>query len=69
MFNERKLKAQLVLANVTVKELCEKLGINESTFYRKVQNDGSFSREQINTMIEVLKIKEPMEIFFADELA
>ena len=69
MFDERKFKAQLILANVSVKELCAELNIDESTFYRKMKQNGAFSREQINKMIKLLGITEPMEIFFASELA
>lgn len=69
MFNKNKFKAQLVLSGITAKELAQKLGIDESTFYRKINEEGRFSRQEINTIIEVLKIENPMEIFFADSLA
>lgn len=69
MFDERRLRAQLVLRGMTVKELAEKLNMNESTFHRKVKADGAFSRQEINDMIDILGIDNPMEIFFADELA
>jgi transposase-like protein len=68
MFNERKFRAQLVLAGITVKELAEKLGINEATLYRKIGSDGRFTRQEINNLIEILDIKNPEEIFFAKEL-
>ena len=69
MFNKNRFKAQLALAGMTMRELAEKLDIDESTLYRKVNSGGSFTREEINKMIEILKIKEPMPIFFASELA
>lgn len=69
MFDERKLRAQLVLKGMTVKELAERLDMNESTFHRKVKSDGAFSRKEINDMIEILEIDNPMEIFFAEQLA
>ena len=68
MFDERRLRAQLVLKGMTIKELAEKLNMNESTFHRKMKADGSFSREEINSMIEILEIEDPMAIFFADQL-
>jgi len=68
MFNERKFRAQLVLAGITVKELAEKLGINEATLYRKIGSDGRFTRQEINNLIEILDIKNPEEIFFAKDL-
>lgn len=69
MFNKNRFKAQLALAGMTMRELAEKLDIDESTLYRKVNSGGSFTREEINKMIEILEIKEPMPIFFASELA
>ena len=69
MFDVRRFKAQLVLKGVTGKMLAEKLHINESTLYRKINANGDFSREEINIMIEYLEIENPLEIFFADELA
>ena len=69
MFNKNRFKAQLALAGMTMRELAEKLDIDESTLYRKVNSEGSFTREEINKMIEILEIKEPMTIFFASELA
>ena len=69
MFDERRFRAQLILAGVSMKELADKLGINESTIYRKIKQDGAFTREEINTMIEFLNISDPKDIFFTDKLA
>ena len=69
MFDEKRLRAQLALKGITVKALAEKLDMNESTFYRKVKDDGAFSRKEINMMIDILEIDDPMLIFFADQLA
>ena len=69
MFDKRKFLAQMTLRNVSKKTLAEKLGINEVTLYRKINNDGFFTRKEINTMIEFLAIENPAEIFFAEELA
>ena len=69
MFDRNRLKAQMVLNGVTAKQLCEALDIDESTFYRKLKNNGQFTREEIATMIKVLKIENPSEIFFINELA
>lgn len=65
MFDRRRLQAQMVLKGINAKKLSEALGINESTFYRKMNNDGDFSRQEINTIVEVLEIENPVDIFFA----
>lgn len=69
MFSKNKFRAAIALAGMTSKELAEKMGINESTLYRKINNDGSFSRSEINDIILILGISNPQEIFFAHELA
>ena len=68
MFDKRKFLAQMTLRDVTKKQLAEYLGINELTLYGKINNSGSFTRKEINSMIKYLRIENPAEIFFADEL-
>lgn len=65
MFNRNEFRAQIARAGKTNKEVAEYLGIDESTLYRKVQNNGSFTREEINKMILFLSIEQPEMIFFA----
>ena len=69
MFDKKRLQAQMVLAGMNVKDVSAALGINETTFYRKLNNDGDFSRKEISQLVEILKIEDPMLIFFADEIA
>lgn len=69
MFDERRFRAQLVLADISMKELSNILKINESTLYRKIKQDGAFTRDEINTMIDVLHIENPKDIFFTEKLA
>lgn len=66
MFNKTEFRVQVIRANKTNKEIADFLGINESTLYRKIENNGSFTREEINKLIEFLDIAEPKTIFFAD---
>lgn len=66
MFNKTEFRVQVIRANKTNKEIADFLGINESTLYRKIENNGSFTREEINKLIEFLDIAEPKPIFFAD---
>ena len=68
MFDEKRFRAQCILAGVSMKDLAAKLNVNESTLYRKIKQDGSFTREEINIMIDFLKIEDLKEIFFTDKL-
>lgn len=69
MFDKNRFRAQLALRGMTLRELAASLHINESTLYRKINADGDFSRDEINRMIEILNIEDPMGIFFTTELA
>ena len=50
MFDKNKFKACIVAAGKTAKDVAVILGINESTLYRKIANNGAFSREEIQKM-------------------
>ena len=69
MFNGKKLRAAMVMADVSVTELCKVLDIAPSTFYRKMEADGDFSRKEIATICQLLGIEEPQDIFFTEILA
>lgn len=69
MFNKRLFMAQTILAGVKMEDLARELGVAPSTLYRKINNDGSFTRKEINQMISILGIENPSDVFFADELA
>lgn len=66
MFDQRKLQAQMALKGVNAKEVAEAIDINIATFYRRLNNNGNFTRTDIQKMINFLDIKNPDEIFFAE---
>jgi DNA-binding CsgD family transcriptional regulator len=68
-FDKVEFEVALVRAGVSRKQLAEYLGIDVSTLYRKIENDGAFTREEIVKIVELLKIDSPMKIFFAPRLA
>lgn len=69
MFNRRRFQAQMVLMGISMKDLSKQLEINESTLYRKLGDDGNFSREEIGKIINILHIENPMDIFFDEGVA
>ena len=69
MFDEKRFRAQMALNGMKMKELASAIGIDESTMYRKISSGGNFMRDEINRIIDVLHIDNPMDIFFAQELA
>ena len=67
MFNQNLLKAKIIEKGTTVIDLCNKLGICEATFYRKLSRNGDFSRFEIKQIAESLYLspEERNAIFFA----
>ena len=47
-------------------DIALKIGITPKTFYAKMKN-GVFGSDEIEIMIDVLKIDDPAKIFFAKE--
>jgi DNA-binding XRE family transcriptional regulator len=58
------LKGIIVTKGYSQRKLAKELGITEKTFYSKM-NKGVFDSDEIENMIDILNIKNPVEIFFA----
>jgi DNA-binding Xre family transcriptional regulator len=58
------LKGIIVTKGYSQRKLAKELGITEKTFYSKM-NKGVFDSDEIENMIDILNIKNPIEIFFA----
>jgi len=59
-----RLKAQIILKNYTIKQIAKYLGISASTFYKKLNGKSDFTRGEIERLITILDITDPMGIFF-----
>ncbi|APC48269.1 phage repressor protein [Virgibacillus halodenitrificans] len=65
--NVNKLKGKIVENGLTVGELANQIGMDRSTLYRKISNDGdSLTIKDVNLICKVLKLtkEEAMSIFF-----
>lgn len=71
MVNVSKLKGKIVERNTTQEELATKIGIDKSTFYRKMKQDGSFSIKEVNLIVATLNLSkdEAKAIFFGETVA
>ena len=67
MLDVRALKAEMVRNNYTQTKMAAELGITSRTFYNKL-NSGEFGNKEMEIMIEKLKLKDPMSIFFAKQV-
>ena len=64
MVDTKRLKGVIVANGKTQKEVAKHLGISEKTFYTRMKN-GVFGSDEIEKMIDYLKIDDPISIFFA----
>lgn len=64
MLNKAKLKGVIVANELTQEKVASYLGITPRTFSAKLQK-GVFGSDEIEKMIDLLNIEDPMEIFFA----
>ena len=65
MFNLSEFRAAVARCGMTKKEVAEALGISEVTLWRKLNRNGDFTREEINILIDRLKIEDITAVFFA----
>lgn len=69
MFDKKRFKAAVVLAGLTLRQVAIELNIDEATLYRKMNGESDFYRREIQQLCDILEIKNPADIFFAQELA
>ena len=67
MLNKNALKAEIVRNGLTQKEVAEMIGVSEKTFISRMQR-GEFGTDEAEIMINRLGIKNPIDIFFANEV-
>ena len=66
MIDTRALCGVIVANGMTQQDVAFELGIAPKTFYLKMKK-GVFGSNEIEAMIKLLNIKNPMEIFFAEK--
>ena len=63
MVNVLALKAEIVRNGYTQSRLARELGMSSRTFSTRLKK-GVFGSDEIETIIQILRIKEPFPIFF-----
>nr|DAY16169.1 MAG TPA: antitoxin [Caudoviricetes sp.] len=66
MIKTDELRGIIAKNNLSQAKVAEVLGITPKTFYEKM-NRGVFGSDEIEAMIRLLKIDDPVAIFFARE--
>jgi ACT domain-containing protein len=50
-------------------DMCEKLGISRSAFYRKCNEKSEFTQKEIQIMVDFLELESPVGIFFTSRVS
>lgn len=70
MVNIQRLKGKIVEKGFTQKDLAKFIGIDRSTFYRKIKNKGqTFNIDEVGKIISTLNLNngDAIDIFFNDK--
>lgn len=63
--NKELLEYEMKKKGVSIKEMCDHLGISRSAFYRKCNGISEFTLPEVQRIVSVLELDTPMPIFFA----
>lgn len=67
--DKHRLYYEIRRRNYTINEFCQKVNISLSSFYRKAGGKTEFTLSEIQTILDVLELKNPMGIFFEAEVS
>ena len=62
--DKNKLFAEMRINGYSVQDMCDKLHISKSAFYRKCNGISEFTRKEIESIVSILGLTSPVEIFF-----
>ena len=68
MIQTDKLKGIIVEKGYSQNEVAKAIGITPKTFYDKMKK-GIFGSDEIQTMIDLLNIEDPVSIFFVNKVS
>ena len=69
MFDKAAFREAIDSSGKTAKEIAADIGIDESTFYRKINDNGRFTRQEIGKIADIFGMPKTISIFFAEALA
>lgn len=67
--NKALLEYEMKIKNIGIIEMCDKIGISRSAFYRKCNGISEFTQGEMQRIIDILELKDPCAIFFSKEVS
>ena len=62
------LKGEIARAGMSQSKLANMLGMSAKTFYSRMKK-GIFNSNEIDAMVDLLRIENPVQVFFAQKVA
>lgn len=53
----------------SIQEMCNRLDMSRSAFYRKCNGISEFTQGEIQKIVDILELDSPMGIFFAEKVS
>lgn len=63
------LEYEMKKCKITAEEMCKRLSISRSAFYRKCNGKSEFTLGEIKKIVDILSLESPVEIFFANQVS
>lgn len=63
------LEYEMKKRGVTTEDLCKKINMSRSAFYRKCNGISEFTLGEIKQIVSALGLDSPIDIFFAEEVS
>ena len=67
--DKARLMYEMAKKNVSIADMCEKLNMSRSAFYRKCRGVSEFTQGEIQKIVDILSLESPMGIFFAEKVS
>lgn len=67
--DKARLLYEMQKKGISIQEMCEKLGMSRSAFYRKCNEISEFTQSEIQKIVDILDLDSPMGIFFAEKVS
>ena len=58
------LEYEMKKRGIKIGDMCAKLGVSRSAFYRKCTGVSEFTQSEIQTIVDYMKLDSPVGIFF-----
>lgn len=67
--DKARLLYEMQKKGISIQEMCEKLCMSRSAFYRKCNGISEFTQSEIQKIVDILDLDSPMGIFFAEKVS